>query len=1793
MSEPEQTENGISSPQETTPAAQLAVTSSAPLPPQPPLPSDVAMPPQHTEALLHGQKRLLSLIDSLPGIVFTGSNDLDWSMTYMSRGCLAITGYHPHELVGSDRPQTYNDIIHPADLPGVLAEIAAAIAQHQPYVTEYRIRTKTGEEKWLWEKGYGVFDAEGRILGIEGFITDITSLKLSEQALRESEARFRTLYENAAVGVGVTTIQGDIVHVNSALQAMLGYTLEEFTAKNFVDFTHPDDRAEDVALFQDLVAGRRNSYTLEKRYIRQDGEVVWARLSVSVVRNDQGESLFSLALVEDITERKQTEAALLESEALTQDLLRALPDMLFLIGEDGTYRYIQAEQQDDLVLPLEQLLGQRIEDVLPADVYVLMRDRMAQALQGEVQPFVYELQVAKGLQYFESRISFSKGLGYVVMARNVTERRLAEQALLEKEAFLRLILDNIPQYIFWKDRDLVYRGANQIFAESAGYSSPADILGKNDVELWGEEQARVFQARDRQVMEEDTPQLHLIRCKTLADGQVIWQDVSKVPIHDAQGNVIGVLGTCENITDRRRAEEALAKREQYLAALVEVQQQLLAYQPDADTYGQVLERLGNMAAACRVTAFEYHSDADHPGHCVQVAQWTASLPTAFPPASPDLADGFCHPLHHHALFPRWLAAFAQHCPIVSSAQDLPADEQQALSEQGMTALLALPLLIKGHLAGFLMFENYHQNRVWEPSEVDLLRAATAALSLAFERHQAEVELRRSEVRYRLLAEHSTDLISWHRLDGTYRYASPACRSLLGYEPQDLIGRSCYELFHPDDLDLIQQSHQMAIAFPDQDVAPFSYRIRHKDGHYIWFETTGKSILDANSGQVKEIVAISRDVTKRKQAELLLAGQKRVLEMIATNADLTETLNVLIKTIESLAEGVIGSVLLLDADGVHVRHGAAPSLPADYVQAVDGAAIGPQAGSCGSAMYYKTAVIVADIASDPLWENYRDLALRYGLRACWSMPICSSQGTVLGSFGLYYHETRTPTDREWQLIETATQMAGIAIERYLAAMALQEAEAKYRSIFENSVEGIFQSTLEGRYSIVNSMLARIYGYDSPDELLSTLTDISTQLYVNPERRQEFVRLMQKQSAVWGFESQVYRKDGTKIWISECARALYNAQGDLIGYEGTVVDITQRKQTEAELLKRDDLLQSVAEATSGLLTLPDLDGAIAEALALLGQAAKVDRAYIFENHPHPVTGEPCMSMRYEWVQQGVQPAITQTHWQNQSYQAFGLNRWYEAFQKGEAIRGAIACFSQQEQLWMQQGNSQSVLIVPIFVEDALWGFIGFDDCQQQRVWSASEESILVAIAASIGGAIKRQQTEERMRYQAFHDTLTGLPNRMMFDNRLALALAHARRAGELLAVMFLDLDRFKTINDTLGHAIGDELLQQATQRLTRSLREEDTIARWGGDEFTVLLPGLSDPDDAARIAQRISEAMRPCFFLDEQELHISCSIGIAIYPYNGRDADTLLKNADAALYRAKEQGRNNFQFYTASINSRASERLTLDSSLHYALERNEFVVYYQPQVNILNGEITQMEVLLRWEHPQLGLISPQTFITLAEENGMIFPIGEWVLRAACTQYQQWHAAGVAPQRIAVNLSARQFQQPQLVSKISQILKETGLPPHCLELEITETAAMRDVEFSIEMLHDLKAMGVRISMDDFGTGYSSLNYLKRFPLHALKIDRSFVQDLTFDSHDEAIISAIITLGHGLNLNVIAEGVETLDQMAKLQSLQCQEMQGYLFSPPLPVEVATQFLTKNLVPCHWLLQEEATVNTEKRGFS
>lgn len=592
---------------------------------------------------------------------------------------------------------------------------------------------------------------------------------------------------------------------------------------------------------------------------------------------------------------------------------------------------------------------------------------------------------------------------------------------------------------------------------------------------------------------------------------------------------------------------------------------------------------------------------------------------------------------------------------------------------------------------------------------------------------------------------------------------------------------------------------------------------------------------------------------------------------------------------------------------------------------------------------------------------------------------------------------------------------------------------------------------------------------------------------------------------------HRKDGSPIDISISAAPLYDASGRVNGAMSLMIDITDRKKAEDALR----IHTSAINAASDQVIITNTKGIV----EFVNPAFERESGYTLLE----AIGQDSRFIRSNCHDEGFYADLWNT--------ILSGNTWHnEMINKRKD--GSL--------------STDDVTITPI-------------------IGDTGKIEHFIAIKRNITDKKVHQQ---RMDHLAHHDPLTGLPNRLLFGDRLTQHLAHSRRDGQMLAVMFLDLDRFKLINDTLGHNAGDLLLKEVATRLKVTLREVDTIARMGGDEFTIILADVKSESHAEELAGRIIEVVCKPFFIDGRELFVTASIGISLYPTNGLDAETLVRNADTAMYRAKELGRDTYQLYTESLNTAMLERMTMEHSLRKAIEQDEFVLHYQPRVDLRTGQILGAEALVRWRHPELGLVPPNQFIPLAEETGLIVPIGEKVISAACEQNRAWHNNGLPPISIAVNVSARQFQQQDLVGTVRQILSESGLNPRFLDIELTESTLMQNPELAVEVLSDLKAMGVRISIDDFGTGYSSLSYLKRFPIDTVKIDRSFIRDITTNPDDAAIAGAVVAMAHSLNLSVIAEGVETIEQLEFLRAINCDEIQGYFISHPIPADDFQQML-------------------------
>ncbi len=686
--------------------------------------------------------------------------------------------------------------------------------------------------------------------------------------------------------------------------------------------------------------------------------------------------------------------------------------------------------------------------------------------------------------------------------------------------------------------------------------------------------------------------------------------------------------------------------------------------------------------------------------------------------------------------------------------------------------------------------------------------------------------------------------------------------------------------------------------------------------------------------------------------------------------------------------------------------------------------------------------------------------------------------------------------------------------------LRGAERKYRSIFENAVEGIFQTTPAGRYLDVNPSLARIYGFDAPRELIEHFKDIKNELYVDPGRRDDFVRIMDQSHEVWNFESRVRKKGGEIIWISENARAIFNEAGGIDHYEGTVVDITKRKRAEEALEAQRAFFRQLFEHSPQAIVLIDEKRNVLDA----------NKGF-----------EELFGYRAEDIQ------------------GFGVRAFIvpeDLLTECENVRAAILAGNTVQKETSRRHRDGRLIPVSM---------IGF------RVKSGDAAGGVVYIYQDIS---ERKSFEEQITHQAFHDALTGLPNRSLFAERLERALARGKRRGEYqYAVLMIDLNKFKAVNDSLGHAAGDLLLVEIATRIRSCMRSVDTVARLGGDEFAVILEEFRAKREVINVAERIQESLRrPCLVCGG-EVFPGASIGIVLRTKEYTSSEDILRDADIAMYRAKELSRS-YMIFDRRMHKEILETISLEAELREALAHGDMVLHYQPIVNVDSRGLEGFEALVRWNHPTRGIVPPGKFIPLAEETGIILPLGRWVITEACRQLGHWQRTIPGAERlsVSVNVSCRQFGRDGLVEHVAQVLEETGLDPSLLKLEITESVLMRDTGHSIHELNRLKALGVRIAVDDFGTGYSSLAYLRQLPIDLLKIDRSFISGSDNPEDNIQIVRSIISLARNLGLTVIAEGVEREDQFARLQSVRCDKAQGYMFSRPVDVGAAERYIRDSL---------------------
>lgn len=861
---------------------------------------------------------------------------------------------------------------------------------------------------------------------------------------------------------------------------------------------------------------------------------------------------------------------------------------------------------------------------------------------------------------------------------------------------------------------------------------------------------------------------------------------------------------------------------------------------------------------------------------------------------------------------------------------------------GYRAIANVPIFVNGVWWGFLGIADIEREHFWNEAQLETLRLCADILGAGIARGRANRALQASEAELRALLGLMSDALFVIDRQGIYRKIVTSNPSILFRPAEEIIGHSVHEIL--DGPTAQNFLGTIACALETRAPARLEYPLDIA-GRELWFDATATPLDD------EHVVWVARDITASRRDAQALRESEQLFRLLTENS--TDAISRLSPGLETLyVSPSIQNIIGYTPQELIGRH------PLETIHPDD---VASMRAAYEEALRHPTTAKTVTYR-----RRHRDG------HYVW----CESVGrAIVGATG----------------VEEVHIITRDISARKRAEDALREAEARYRSIFENAVEGIFQTSPQGQYLAANPSLARIYGFDSPDELLGSYFDIARQLYLDGSKRAEFIAEMKREGKVANFEAQIRRKNGGVIWVSENAREVRDENGELLFYEGTVEDITDRKTAQ-----------------------------------------------------------------------------------------------------------------------------------------------------------------------------------ERLLHDALHDRLTGLSNRALFSDRLGQAFARLKRHPEaVFAVLFLDFDRFKNVNDSLGHLAGDELLVLIARRLEGCLRPGDTISRLGGDEFAILLEDVKSEEDATLVAERVQSAMSNPFKLLGQEIFSSASIGIALAHPNYEKPDDLLRDADMAMYRAKSQGKARFAVFDSGMHTRAVALLQLETALRWAIERREFELNYQPIVSLQTGRVTGFEALVRWRHPERGLVSPAEFIPVAEETGWIVPIDAWVLETACEQLARWQdeLGYEPPLAMSVNLSGKQFSQPDLIPFIAEQLSKWKVAPENLKLEITESAIMENAESVTERLHTLRGLGVRLALDDFGTGYSSLSYLHRFPLDTLKIDRSFVMRMQ-EGQNREIVRTIVALGRALKMDVVAEGIEDAAQLRDLREIGCQGGQGYFFARPLTSHEARALL-------------------------
>lgn len=890
---------------------------------------------------------------------------------------------------------------------------------------------------------------------------------------------------------------------------------------------------------------------------------------------------------------------------------------------------------------------------------------------------------------------------------------------------------------------------------------------------------------------------------------------------------------------------------------------------------------------------------------------------------------------------------------------------------------------------------------------------------------------------------------------------------------------------------------------------------------------------------------------------LALGQNRITELIATGAPLETTLHELLCFLEKELPDMYCSVLLLDPDGVRLRHGAAPRLPKSYVEMIDGAPIGPNVGSCGTAAYRREPVVVSDIDTDPLWDDYRALAQAHGLRACWSTPIIAHDNKVLGTFAMYFKKPNSPGPLHEQLTQIALHVATIAIGKAQREHVLFESEERYRLLSLATNDAVWDWDLSKNTLWWNDGVTELFGYPR------TMVENSLAWWierVHPDDRERVHHTLQAAAdagAMWCEEYRFLRHDETYADIQDRGYALSNEHGITTRMIGTMQDITERKRAEAKILRLNRTYAMLSGINSAIVRCRNRTLLFGEACRIAVELGQLEIAWI---------GQYDASVNQFEVAAHHGDAISP----NILDQLAQLATSHQMNEVGLSLDSArpVACNAVDPQSaigrLLASTELQALMALPFVVDEKVVGALVLHS-KEREFFDTEEVKLLSELADNLAFALGYMEQEAKVKELAYNDPLTRLPNRTALQCFAADVLVRANPEVDRLALVLMNLNHFRDINDSLGHQNGDLLLQRVAAKLRFTLAMSGQVASLGGDEFAILMPRVEGEADVQQVLDEIAEALQHPMNIADIPIRVEASFGVAIYPVHGETLDVLWQHADVALRTAKER-HENFLVYSENIDHYDPQRIALLGELRSGMENNELIIHYQPKIDLASGRVHGLEALVRWNHRSRGLIYPDSFIPLAEQTGLINPLTTAVVKGALRHGAELLSTGLTLE-LSVNLSARNLHDPNFCPELLRLVSDAGFPLSQLTLEITESAIMSDPQRAKTALEGLSAAGIQLSMDDFGIGQSSLTYLKDLPLSRMKIDKSFVMDFK-EARNRAIVRSAIDLGRNLGLQVTAEGIEDNDTYLALRELGCHVGQGYYFGKPMPLDALRVWL-------------------------